>query len=543
MTEQIATYSLLDHALARFLVERSKLDGDDRQRLRALLQQLSNQLAGGDSCIPVDAESRTLVERSGLASGGGTDLAPLVVDDERLYLYRYWSYENRLAMQLKRLNESSHKIDETLLSRYFGDDDGINWQRAAARCALSSNFTIITGGPGTGKTTTVVKIVAMLLEQADGTGRPLNIALSAPTGKAAMRLQQSIVGSKAQLPCDAHIREMIPAKVVTLHRLLGPRRLSPYFQHRADNPLPHDLVIVDEASMVDLALMSKLVDALKPDAKLILLGDKNQLASVESGAVLADLIEALPNKSAELKQSFRFDENIKMVAEGVNAQHAEKLWQALFEEHFNNVSLLSTGAEERVVEQSQDYWQLINNRQSFTDIMMAFGKFQCLATNRIGPLGVVDINNRVEALLADRRLIERDEIGSWYHGRPIIVTRNIPELGLFNGDIGVTLKDANNNLRVYFDDEEGERDYIPSRISYCETAWAMTVHKSQGSEFDEVLVLFPEVLNPVLTKELLYTAITRARHGVELAVTKEIWHGCVNQRIERHSGLAQKITK
>lgn len=543
MAEQIATYSLLDYALARFLVERSKLEGDDKQRLRALLQQLSNQLSGGDSCIPVDAESRALVERSGLASGGGTDLAPLVVDDERLYLYRYWSYENRLAMQLKRLNESSHQIDETLLSRYFGDDDGINWQCSAARCALTSNFTIITGGPGTGKTTTVVKIVAMLLEQADGIGNHLSIALAAPTGKAAMRLQQSIVGSKGRLPCDAHIREMIPANVVTLHRLLGPKRFSPYFQHRADNPLPHDLVIVDEASMVDLALMSKLVDALKPDAKLILLGDKNQLASVESGAVLADLIEALPDKSAELKQSFRFDENIRAVAEGVNAQHAEKLWQALVEERFNNVSLLSTGAEERVVEQSQDYWRLINNHQSFTAVMEAFGKFQCLATNRIGPLGVVDINSRVEALLADRRLIERDEIGSWYYGRPIIVTRNIPELGLFNGDIGITLNDANNNLRVYFEGDEEWRDYIPSRISYCETAWAMTVHKSQGSEFDEVLVLFPEVLNPVLTKELLYTAITRARHGVELAVTKEIWHGCVNQRIERHSGLAQKITK
>lgn len=542
MAEQTATYSLLDHALARFLVERSKLDGDDRQRLRALLQQLSNQLAGGDSCIPVDSESQALVERSGLASGGGTESAPLVVDDERLYLYRYWSYENRLATQLKRLNQASLTFDESLLSHYFGDDSDINWQRAAARCALTSNFTIITGGPGTGKTTTVVKIVAMLLEQADGIGNHLNIALAAPTGKAAMRLQQSIIGSREQLPCDAHIREMIPAKVVTLHRLLGPKRFSPYFQHRADNPLPHDLVIVDEASMVDLALMSKLVDALKPDAKLILLGDKNQLASVESGAVLADLIEALPDKSAELKQSFRFDENIKAVAEGVNAQHAEKLWQALVEERFNNVSLLSTGAEERVVEQSQDYWRLINNHQSFTDIMMAFGKFQCLATNRIGPLGVVDINNRVEALLADRRLIERDEIGSWYHGRPIIVTRNIPELGLFNGDIGITLNDANNNLRVYFEGDEEWRDFIPSRISYCETAWAMTVHKSQGSEFDEVLVLFPEVLNPVLTKELLYTAITRARHGVELAVTKEIWHGCVNQRIERHSGLAQKIT-
>ncbi len=543
MAKQAATYSLLDHALARFLVERSTLTGGDKERLEALLQQLSSQLSAGDSCVPVDSDARALIEQSGLthSRNGSAEPAPLVVEDDRLYLYRYWFYENRLAAQLKRLGSFSQRVDESLLTHYFGPGDRDNWQLEAARCVLSSHFTIITGGPGTGKTTAVVKIVAMLLAQAHSAGNRLNIALAAPTGKAAKRLQQSIIGSRGQLPSAAHIVELIPTKVITLHRLLGPIRLSPYFQHRADNPLPHDLVVVDEASMIDLALMSKLVDALKPHTKLILLGDKNQLASVESGAVLADLIEAFPGKSAELKASFRFDENIKAVAEGVNEQHAEDLWQALTGGHYNNVSLLSKGVVERVVEQSHHYWQQISEQQSFAAIMSAFGRFQCIASNRIGPLGVIDINERVEEMLADRRLIERENRGGWYHGRPTIITRNIPELGLYNGDVGIALNDPNAGLRVYFEGEEGVRDFIPSRIPHCETAWAMTVHKSQGSEFDSVLIVFPEVINPVLTRELIYTAITRARRTVELAVTEEIWHAGIGERIVRHSGLAQKI--
>lgn len=545
MVEQTPTYSLLDRALAQFLVERSRLDTEEGGQLEGILLRLSNQLSAGDSCVPVDSDAQVLVERSGLTRTNGNGSAPLVVENGRLYLYRYWSYENRLAQQLKALVGNSGNINESLLARYFStsDPNSICWQKKAAALALSSSFTIITGGPGTGKTTTVVKIVAMLLEQASSEGNVLNIALAAPTGKAAMRLQQSIIGSREQLPCDESLRQTIPTKVVTLHRLLGPRRLSPYFHHCADNPLPYDLVIVDEASMVDLALMSKLVDALKPHSKLILLGDRNQLASVESGAVLADLIDALPNKSAELKHSFRFNENIKAVAEGVNEQRAEALWQALNEGCYDNVSLLPKGVVARVVEQSQSYWVLVNGNAPLVEIIAAFGRFQCLATNRIGPLGVIDINGRVESLLADKTLIDRDDIDGWYRGRPIIVTRNIPELGLFNGDIGVTLKDPEGILRVYFEAEEGMRDFIPARLPHCETAWAMTVHKSQGSEFDEVLICFPEVMNPVLTKELLYTAITRARKAVEISVTETIWLAAIKQKIERHSGLVDKLSR
>ncbi|MDH3355088.1 MAG: exodeoxyribonuclease V subunit alpha, partial [Chromatiales bacterium] len=508
-------------------------------------QRLSTQQASGDSCIPINEDERALILRSGLVNGD--DVAPLVIEDERLYLYRYWAYEERLATQIKTLIRSTADIDESLLNRYFKlVSDLTDWQREAAHCVLSNSLTIITGGPGTGKTTTVVKIVAMLQEQAHSDGTPLNIALAAPTGKAAMRLQQSMAGSIDSLPCDSHIRESIPSKVSTIHRLLGAKRYSPYFRRRADNPLPHDLIVVDEASMVDLALMSKLVDALKRDAKLILLGDRNQLASVESGAVLADLIEALPEQTAELKESFRFDSSIKAVADGVNDQQGEPMWGALQQGLYPEVRLLNSSVIEQIIEKSLDYWQQIRDDAPFTEILATFGKFQCLATNRVGPMGVIDINRRVEERLASTAFIEQNDIGAWYRGRPVIVTRNIRELGLFNGDIGITLAGDDGALRVYFEgtseNESRVRDFIPSRIPHCETAYAMTVHKSQGSEFNEVLVLFPEVMNPVLTKELVYTAITRAKKTVEIVVTKEIWLAAVGQRIARHSGLVVKLS-
>jgi exodeoxyribonuclease V alpha subunit len=359
-----------------------------------------------------------------------------------------------------------------------------------------------------------------------------------------MRLQQSITSAIDTLPCEPYVQLLIPTKVFTIHRLLGAKRHSPYFHHRGDNPLPYDLVVVDEASMVDLALMSKLVDALKKGAKLILLGDRNQLASVESGAVLADLIEALPAQTAELRDSFRFDADIKTVADGVNMQQGAVLWQALKQGSYPSVTVRDTAVIERVVARSQEYWQLIRQQAPFGDIIAAFGRFQCLATNRVGPLGVLEINRRVEGQMAEAALLDSDAIGGWYCGRPIIVTRNIPELGLFNGDIGITLTGPDGTLRVYFEGDSaaaGVRDFIPSRLPHCETAWAMTVHKSQGSEFDAVLIIFPNVINPVLTKELIYTAITRARKTVELAVTEEVWLATVGQCIARHSGLVARL--
>jgi len=282
------------------------------------------------------------------------DTLPLVVEQNRLYLHRYWFYENRLAMQIKAMIKVGYSFEklEALLDKYFSPGvDGTDWQREAAKMAINQSFSIITDGPGTGKTTTVVKILALLQELAE---QPLHIALAAPTGKAAMRLQESIGFNNAALPCPETIKTLITETVTTLHRLLGAKPPSPYFRHDAAKPLVYDLVVVDEASMVDLALMSKLLDALKPGSRLILLGDKDQLASVESGAVLADLTMALPEHTLELKKSHRFDDSMKRLAMAVNLQQEDAAWQILREGN-ENIAMLEQDLIDYVAAQQTDY--------------------------------------------------------------------------------------------------------------------------------------------------------------------------------------------
>ena len=280
------TFSRLDVGFAEFLAKRSQLQNEQRHAFENLIKKLSSQQSLGHSCIFLNGEEQVLINNSGLASQN--QLTPLIIEQNRLYLHRYWHYEQRLAKQLIALSQQQQetsKDSDNLLDLYFPkQSQEIDWQKQAAKQAINQALTIITGGPGTGKTTTVVKILALLQEIAE---LPLHIALAAPTGKAAMRLQEAIAANKFNLPCSEEIRARIPEKVSTLHRLLGAKPPTPYFKHSAEQPLPYDIVVIDECSMIDLALMSKLVDALKPEARLILLGDKDQLASVEAGAVLA----------------------------------------------------------------------------------------------------------------------------------------------------------------------------------------------------------------------------------------------------------------
>ena len=533
--------SRLDVAFARFLSQRARLDGAQKQAFEKLVMSVSCEQNQGHNCIQIADQDAELLLASGLVALAGQTAGrlPLVLEKNRLYLQRYWDYENRLALQIKAMIAVTHPLEngEALLDRYFPKmSDETDWQREAAKMALRQSFSIITGGPGTGKTTTVVKILALLQESSP---QPLHIALAAPTGKAAMRLQESIGFNKGALP--EAVKPHIPETVSTLHRLLGARPPSPYFRHHAGQPLVYDLVVVDEASMVDLALMSKLIDALKPGARLILLGDKDQLASVESGAVLADLTLALPEHTLELKKSHRFDVAIKNLAVAVNRQHGDEAWRIL-QAGDDNIALLQQDLIEYVADQQKDYLRLLKAGAGFDEIYRAFSCFQVLCSNRQGKNSVADINGRVEQQLAAQNLIHLS--GLWYSGRPVMVTQNNPALHLYNGDIGICRpdKDLAGKLMVFFQRADGSvKKYLPTRIPHCETVFAMTIHKSQGSEFEEVLIALPDTLNPVLTKELLYTAITRAKKTVKVLADEAVFAAAVNQKIERITGLVDKF--
>jgi len=540
------SFSRLDVAFARFLSQRTGFDAIQKQAFETIAMTASYEQNQGHSCIQIDDKARALLLASGLVEPNPNNQAnplPLVIEQDRLYLHRYWNYENRLALQIKAMTQAEHPIEklDALLDRYFDMSDETDDQREAAKMAAKQSFSIITGGPGTGKTFTVVKILALLQELAE---QPLHIALAAPTGKAAMRLQESIGFSKAKLPCSEAVKNRIPEIVTTLHRLLGAIPPSPYFRHNADKPLVYDLVVVDEASMVDLALMSKLLDALKPGARLILLGDKDQLASVESGAVLADLAmaEALQNNVYTLKKSHRFGGAIKELAEAVNFQQDDLAWQILSDGGDGAVQCLDEDLIDYVAAQQADYLQLIKADAEFERIFQAFSGFQVLCSNRQGKNSVADINDRVEQKLAEQRRI--DLSGLWYPGRPVMVTQNNPALHLYNGDIGICMQDSFSagKLMVFFQRADGSvKKYLPARVPHCETVFAMTIHKSQGSEFEEVLIVLPEAINPVLTKELLYTAITRAKKTIKLVAGEAVFTATVRQKIERVTGLVDKF--
>jgi len=548
MLDEAKSASRLDVVFARFLSERTSFDPLQKQAFENIVMSVSYEQSQGHSCIQLDEQGRALVLASGLAvscSQAGdwerTATLPLAVEKDRLYLHRYWFYENRLAMQIKAMIKVGYSFEklEALLDKYFFPGvDETDWQREAAKMAINQSFSIITGGPGTGKTTTVVKILALLQELAE---QPLHIALAAPTGKAAMRLQESIGFNKAALPCPETIKTLITETVTTLHRLLGAKPPSPYFRHDAAKPLVYDLVVVDEASMVDLALMSKLLDALKPGSRLILLGDKDQLASVESGAVLADLTMALPEHTLELKKSHRFDDSIKRLAVAVNLQQEDVAWQILREGN-ENIAMLEQDLIDYVAAQQTDYLRLIKAGAGFDEIYRAFSRFQVLCSNREGTNSVSDINYRVEQRLFGQKLINLS--GLWYSGRPVMVTQNNSALHLYNGDIGICMpdKDQNGKFMVFFQRADGSvKKYLPGRLPHCETVFAMTIHKSQGSEFEEVVIILPEAINPVLTKELLYTAITRAKKKVKLVADEAIFAGTVRQKVKRVTGLFDKF--
>ena len=479
-----------------------------------------------------------------VAEPGAAALTPLVLDAAgRLYLRRYFDYEAALARALR--------------NRATSGGSSCEGQEAAIEAALTNSLTVISGGPGTGKTTTVVSILLRLMQPGLP---PLRIALAAPTGKAAARLEQTIRDGLTA-PGRADLLTAIP-RASTLHRLLGSRRDSPQFRHHAGNPLALDLLVVDEASMVPLPLMAKLFDALPPNARAILLGDRDQLASVDPGNVLADIVDAaaLPGNPlhgtlAVLKKNYRFGNEsaiyrlCETVREGRSGD-ALALLTAINSDDLNSAPLpspqhLAEALREPVLAGYGAYLRETDPAKA----LEAFGRFRVLCAVRKGAYGVEELNRRIAALLREAGLIQGAH--PLCAGMPLLITRNDPQLGLFNGDIALLLPDPaqadmpNPPLWAWLPGD-GEspalRRFAPSQLPDHEPAFAMTVHKSQGSEFDRVLLVLPDRDSPVVTRELIYTGLTRARSRVELWVEQGIFERGVARRTERASGLRDTLS-
>ncbi|CAD5107423.1 exodeoxyribonuclease V subunit alpha [Zestomonas carbonaria] len=521
--------------------------------------------------LPAQADWQDRLSASPLVGAPGA-YAPLILDGGRLYLARYQAYEARLAGQLLARVEQLPDVDEARLAdslaRLFAfNSQQPDWQRLAAAQAVRRNLAVISGGPGTGKTTTVVRLLAALLEQPGG--ERLAIGLAAPTGKAAARMAEAIRNAKAGLPVDDAVKAALPEEARTLHRLLGSRGDSPVVRHHAANPLPLDVLVVDEASMVDLALMAKLLDALSPQARLILLGDKDQLAAVEAGAVFAELCEGQGFSAATaadlqrltgqpvpvaapcsrlgeavvlLTHSHRFagDSGIGELARRINGGDAP-----------GTLALLGEGREDLAWQPQptpvalldrleQGYAPYLEAAQSGDPAVAfaAFNAFRALCAQREGAFGVGGLNEGLEARFKRRLRVAARE--RWYAGRALMVRQNDYALGLFNGDIGLCLPTAE-GLRVFFEAEDGFRAFAPARLPSHDSAFAMTVHKSQGSEFAEVLLALPESPSPLLTRALLYTGITRAKRKVELWALPARLSESVQTRGERSAGLAERL--
>lgn len=510
------------------------------------------------------------------------DAAPLILDEAgRLYLGRYWWYERQVAdalLQRARLSDSGEVDRERLradLQQMFPENDGeTDWQRVAAALAVLRRFAVISGGPGTGKTRTVTSILALLLAQAGE--RPFRIALTAPTGKAAARLTESIRQAKTTIACSDAVRERIPEEATTIHRLIGARPGMIEPKYNEENPLALDLLVVDEASMIDLPLMARLLAAVPADARIILLGDKDQLASVEAGSVFADISgtragedystefleqlgevtgQSIPlagkgagfgDSVALLRKSYRFtgEKGIGPLAKAINAGDSDTAIK-LLREGQDGIAFRSVARHEvpaRLAAQVEIAFAASFASSSPREALDRFNTFRILCAVRRGPMGVETINRTVEEILRTRGLIRGS--GEYYAGRPVMVTRNDSSLGLFNGDVGILWPDpeADGALRVWFIlPDDSMKRVLPSRLPEHETAYAMTVHKSQGSEFERVLMLLPFEVNPVLTRELLYTGITRAKREMELWGSAEMVSHCIQRRVERMSGLGSKV--
>ena len=583
--------SHLSYYFAEFIAEQAEQPMDSLLAFSVALVSEANQQ--GDVCIMLeryagerffDGDSAMLAPdcetwREQLSAfdcvGVVGQLAPLILEDNRLYLYRFWFYESQLAELINQRLVDTEEIDTSGLRQQLHRlypitaDETINEQKLAVALSARRRFAVISGGPGTGKTTTVINILAVLLAQQPS----MRIRLAAPTGKAAARMMESIRRNIENSNLDGDSKALIPTQAGTIHRLLGYSQNG--FRYSRQHRLPVDCIVIDEASMVDLTLMYRLIDALPDKARVILLGDRDQLASVAAGNILGDItgqgqaiaysphqteslssileqkvapstgaVPAISDSIALLTQSYRFDaqSDIGQLAHSINrgdsraaidllgAPQSEINW------HSNE--------EDRPLKSTFDAilsaYHAVPGAESVEEAFDIFESRRVLCAVHAGKFGVEAINRQITELLRTQYEIDGDEN---FRGKPILISANDYELELFNGDIGILWHDENQNLRAYFRDvDQGLRSLAVTSLPAHETAWAMTVHKSQGSEFDSVILILPsETQVRALSRELLYTAVTRARKKLRIDARRSILEMACKTRSQRHSGLARKL--
>ena len=517
--------------LMTLLLSRARREGHSGLTLQQLAQQATALRHETEPVIPASlalddaAWWRAQLTQSELI-GHGQPLTPVVLRDDMLQFHRYFAAEERIAIRIRALLAQPPV-------------DGVP-------C-----FSLVTGGPGTGKTHTVAQNLVRMV-----TLEPrLRVALAAPTGKAAARLTESIrqriqsTGATAGANADV-LRALMDLEASTLHRLLDYNGYGDVYRRHADNPLPFDLVIVDEASMVDVLMLDALLAALRPGARLMLVGDHHQLSSVEAGDVLGVLCRAaesapdastLRNAVTRLTTSHRFKdgEGIGALAAAILAGDVAEAWRLGHDDAASAVRIVGHAATpDALLSSVLKPLSRCRDAESIGDLLSALESFRLLAPEREGPRGVRGLNRAVERWLARQGVAVHDP---WYHGRPVLVTANDYATRVFNGDIGVVWR-TGANVSVHFRSvDDSVRSIAPGRLPAVETAWAMTVHKSQGSEFDHVTVVLPNEESRVMSRELLYTAVTRARHSVTIVGSEAMLRSAIARRTERTSGLEQRL--
>lgn len=568
---------------------------------------LAQKMREGHICLPVSDEPvktdlgevslRALQNAGPNICAQGDAVVPFIFHPPHLYLQRYYRYETQVIEWIKGRIVSGREKRETyreMINRHgqlirslragypldgLNPEEKTDWQLVAVIRALVNDFGILTGGPGTGKTTTLAKLLRIVFTE----NPESRVALAAPTGKASMRMLESLRQKSAGYPEE--IKEKIQQlQPFTLHRLLGYQRHSIYFRHHQDNPLPYDWVMVDEASMIDLPMFAKLLSACGPSTRLLLLGDKDQLASVEAGSLLGDLClaagklnlfpreeitwlnkfideeqrriassheSAQPKDLAgcitELKLSHRFKQQgaIGQLSLALNRGLEEEAMQLLQQDTTGQIRLTDPDDEETFNEFISGYQEYLH-ADDVSEALTAFHNLRVLVTVREGDSGLYALNRKIEKALHARypRLIK--PASGFYHNQPVIITANNYELNLFNGDIGIVRKDpATGKLRVWFEAEEqgkGPRSFSPASLNDYETVFAMTIHKSQGSEFRQVMVVLPDNPdNPLLTRELLYTGVTRAISNVIIRGSADSLGNGIRQQVKRISGITSRL--